>query len=93
VEPLGVVAGGDQQRAGRVGADPEGLDQPWRGGGGQLRELGVEARDLRLERLAAARELSERELAGGQRTAKESGAEPGCDLDGACAFFCVSVGG
>src|SRR5512133_3342620 len=31
------IAGGDQQRPGRVGADSEGLDQPWRGGGGQLR--------------------------------------------------------
>jgi hypothetical protein len=64
-KPLGVIADGDQQRARRVSADSEGLNQTWRGGGGQLRELAVEAGDLGLERLAAARELFERELAGG----------------------------
>jgi hypothetical protein len=36
----------------------EGLDQPWRGGGGQLRELGVEARDLGLERLSGSSRAS-----------------------------------
>jgi hypothetical protein len=49
VEPVGVVAGGERQRPGRVGADPERLGELWGGCGGELGELDVEAGDLGLE--------------------------------------------
>jgi hypothetical protein len=51
---------------GRVGADRERAGEVWGGCGGELGELGVEAVDLGLEQLAAARELSEREFACGE---------------------------
>src|SRR5665647_968288 len=35
-ESFGVVAGGDQERAGGVGADAERLEEPWRGRSGEL---------------------------------------------------------
>src|SRR6266496_1561519 len=66
-EPFGVVAGGDQERAGGVGADAERLDEPRRGSSGELSQLSVEAGDLGFECLVAAGEVSECALAGGQR--------------------------
>src|SRR5665647_2612729 len=77
-ESFGVVAGGDQERAGGVSADAERLEEPWRGRSGELSQLSVEAGDLGFECLVAAGEVPECELAGGQRAVERPGAEPGC---------------
>ena len=53
-QPLGVVAGGDQQLPGGVDPDPGQGDQGGRDRGDQVLELGVELVELGLELLPAA---------------------------------------
>src|SRR5829696_1481345 len=53
-EPIGVVPGGDQQRPGRVGADPKQGHQPRRRRGGEPVQLGVQHRQFGREGLVAA---------------------------------------
>ena len=62
VEPVGVVAGGDEQGGGGLGADAVAGDERGGGGGHEGTEDGVDACDLGVEGLDAAGELAEREL-------------------------------
>src|SRR6266568_2299874 len=65
-EPAGVVAGGDQQRAGAVLADPEQRHQPGRRRTGEPVQLGGERGDLGRQGLVAAGEDAQREHGRGQ---------------------------
>ena len=58
-EALRVVAGGDEQSAGRVGAHAEAGDEGGRGGSDQLLEHGVEAATLCLEALHPPSQLTQ----------------------------------
>jgi hypothetical protein len=52
-QPAGVVASGDQQRAGGVGANPERRRQPGRCSAGEPVQLGVQGSELAREDLVA----------------------------------------
>ena len=64
-EPLGVVAGGDQQLAGGVDPDPGQGEQGGRGRGDQRSEVVVELVEFALELLPAAGEGAQGGLGGG----------------------------
>src|SRR5690606_41149719 len=61
-EPLGVVAGGDEQAAGDVGAHAEGGDQGGGDAGHERVEVGVEVADVVAELLVAAGQRAQRDL-------------------------------
>jgi hypothetical protein len=61
-EAFGVVAGGDEELAGGLGADALLGEEPWRGGPGELGEVDVELADLGGERFPAAGEVPQRPL-------------------------------
>ena len=80
MQALGVVAGDDEERGCRLGADSEVRDELRSGPLNKRLEGCVELGDLGLERLAASGERSEGELAGSERMREGTRAERGADL-------------
>ena len=76
-----VVAGGDQQRAGAVLADPKQRQQLGCRRGGEPVELGGEGGDLGREGLVASGEGAQRELGCGQGAGELAGLQRGRDAD------------
>ena len=62
MQPLGVVAGGDQQRSSDLGPDPVQLAQPRRRVGGEAIQLGVHRRQLGLQGLVALAQQAQGQL-------------------------------
>ena len=81
MEPVGVVAGGDEELSGGVGADAVQSDEVRGGRGDERFELFVEVVDLGGELLVAAGDLPQRGLGGLDGIGDVSGSESGRPLD------------
>src|SRR5215213_286826 len=66
-DPVGVIAGGGQELAGDLDADPVQLDQCWGGDPDEALDLVVEGLDLGVERLPASGQVSQSCLDPGQQ--------------------------
>jgi hypothetical protein len=80
-EPLGVVAGGDQQLAGGVDPDPRQREQGGRDRGDKFLELGVELVEFALEVLPAPGQGPQGGLGRGRWTGQGPGPHPCTDTD------------
>jgi hypothetical protein len=75
-QPLGVVAGGDRQRAGHVGADPKQRGQLRCRLGDQPVQLAIEPADLSVKQLPAASKLPHGQLGRCHRRVKRPRRKP-----------------
>jgi hypothetical protein len=90
-EALDVLAGGDEQLAGALGADSEELDGPRSGGGDELLELSVEFEEFAVERTDASGEATEGVLGRLQRLMQVRGVGTEAEAQSGSCLQCPAV--